>query len=77
MHFHLGAVVFACNFFGELYPVLNLFLLTAVPKFPKVKLDPVDVDEGDSAVLECNPPTGVPPRQLYWMNCTGTVAQTL
>lgn len=81
MHFHFGALVFACDFFGELcykkaYLVLILCLVTALPKFPRVNLEPLDVKEGDSALLECNPPTGVPPRQLYWMNCTGTVVQT-
>lgn len=42
-------------------------LITVVPKFPKEKAEPVVVTEGDSVVLECNPPQGIPPWQLYWM----------
>uniref|UniRef100_A0A673J623 Neural cell adhesion molecule L1-like protein n=1 Tax=Sinocyclocheilus rhinocerous TaxID=307959 RepID=A0A673J623_9TELE len=33
----------------------------------KEKTEPVVVTEGDSVVLECNPPQGIPPWQLYWM----------
>uniref|UniRef100_A0A1A7WN48 Neural cell adhesion molecule L1 n=1 Tax=Iconisemion striatum TaxID=60296 RepID=A0A1A7WN48_9TELE len=38
-----------------------------LPKFPKEKLDPVNVKEGEPIILHCNPPKGVPPRLLYWM----------
>ncbi|KAK2897777.1 hypothetical protein Q8A73_014157 [Channa argus] len=39
-----------------------------VPKFPKEAIDPIVVKEGDPLVLECNPPEGVAPRQIYWMS---------
>nr|ACD88870.1 camel [Danio rerio] len=43
------------------------FIVPMVPKFPKEKIEPIVVTEGDSVVLECNPPQGIPPWQLYWM----------
>ncbi|XP_030741462.2 neural cell adhesion molecule L1-like protein [Echinops telfairi] len=39
-----------------------------VPKFPKEKIDPLEVEEGDPIVLLCNPPKGLPPLHIYWMN---------
>uniref|UniRef100_A0A4W4F3D6 Neural cell adhesion molecule L1-like protein n=1 Tax=Electrophorus electricus TaxID=8005 RepID=A0A4W4F3D6_ELEEL len=43
------------------------FTVPSAPKFPKEKIEPIVVNEGDSVVLECNPPKGIPPFQLYWM----------
>ncbi|XP_063767625.1 neural cell adhesion molecule L1-like protein isoform X2 [Eleginops maclovinus] len=43
------------------------FIVPHVPKFPKETLDPVEVEEGQPLVLECNPPQGIPPLQIYWM----------
>ncbi|KAM3877620.1 neural cell adhesion molecule L1-like protein [Diretmus argenteus] len=43
------------------------FIVPHVPKFPKEKLDPIVVEEGQPFVLECNPPKGIPPLQIYWM----------
>ncbi|XP_029103669.1 neural cell adhesion molecule L1-like protein isoform X2 [Scleropages formosus] len=43
------------------------FVVPHVPKFPKEKIDPIVVKEGDPVVLECNPPKGIPPLQIYWM----------
>ncbi|XP_021177680.2 cell adhesion molecule L1-like a isoform X2 [Fundulus heteroclitus] len=37
------------------------------PKFPKEVLDTIVVKEGEPITLNCNPPDGVAPRQLYWM----------
>ncbi|KAM6169201.1 neural cell adhesion molecule L1-like protein [Rhynchocyon petersi] len=44
------------------------FIVPSVPKFPKEKIDPLDVEEGDPIVLQCNPPKGLPPLHIYWMN---------
>ncbi|EHA97965.1 Neural cell adhesion molecule L1-like protein [Heterocephalus glaber] len=41
---------------------------SGVPKFPKEKIEPLDVEEGDPIVLPCNPPKGLPPLHIYWMN---------
>uniref|UniRef100_A0A672HR80 Cell adhesion molecule L1-like b n=1 Tax=Salarias fasciatus TaxID=181472 RepID=A0A672HR80_SALFA len=43
------------------------FIVPNVPKFPKETLDPVVVEEGQPFVLKCDPPTGIPPLQIYWM----------
>ncbi|XP_075869500.1 neural cell adhesion molecule L1-like protein isoform X2 [Nelusetta ayraudi] len=43
------------------------FIVPNVPKFPKETIDPVVVEEGQAFVLKCNPPTGIPPLQIYWM----------
>uniref|UniRef100_A0A287CT75 Cell adhesion molecule L1 like n=1 Tax=Ictidomys tridecemlineatus TaxID=43179 RepID=A0A287CT75_ICTTR len=39
-----------------------------VPKFPKEKIEPLEVEEGDPIVLQCTPPKGLPPLHIYWMN---------
>lgn len=44
-----------------------LLLSADVPKFPKEIIDPIEVMEGQSVILECNPPKGIPPLQIYWM----------
>ncbi|ELW67542.1 Neural cell adhesion molecule L1-like protein [Tupaia chinensis] len=44
------------------------FIVPSVPKFPKEKIDPLEVEEGDPIVLPCNPPKGLPPLHIYWMN---------
>ncbi|KAK5863404.1 hypothetical protein PBY51_000434 [Eleginops maclovinus] len=38
------------------------------PKFPKEVNFPHVVKEGEPITLECNPPEGVAPRQIYWMS---------
>ncbi|KAJ8409229.1 hypothetical protein AAFF_G00234270 [Aldrovandia affinis] len=43
------------------------FIVPHVPKFPKEKIQPLRVEEGHSVILECNPPKGIPPLQIYWM----------
>ncbi|XP_067448015.1 neural cell adhesion molecule L1-like protein isoform X2 [Thunnus thynnus] len=39
-----------------------------IPKFPKETIDPIVVEEGQPIVLKCNPPEGMPPRQIFWMS---------
>ncbi|XP_029288192.1 neural cell adhesion molecule L1-like protein isoform X2 [Cottoperca gobio] len=43
------------------------FIVPHVPKFPKETLDPLEVEEGQPFILQCNPPKGIPPLQIYWM----------
>lgn len=45
-----------------------MLFIPGVPKFPKEKIEPLDVEEGDPIVLQCNPPKGLPPLHIYWMN---------
>ncbi|XP_069545123.1 cell adhesion molecule L1-like a isoform X1 [Brachyistius frenatus] len=43
-------------------------IVPSAPKFPKEILNPIVVKEGEPIILQCNPPEGVAPRQLYWMS---------
>ncbi|XP_060925629.1 neural cell adhesion molecule L1-like protein [Limanda limanda] len=43
------------------------FYVPTVPKFPKETLEPVVVEEGQAFTLQCDPPKGIPPLQIYWM----------
>ncbi|CAL8369397.1 unnamed protein product [Lota lota] len=43
-------------------------IVPSSPKFPKEKIEPIVIDEGQPMVLKCNPPTGFTPRKLYWMS---------
>ncbi|XP_052450225.1 cell adhesion molecule L1-like a isoform X4 [Carassius gibelio] len=58
---------YASNKLGTAISEESAFIVPVVPKFPKEKTEPVVVTEGDSVVLECNPPQGTPPWQMYWM----------
>ncbi|XP_050953137.1 cell adhesion molecule L1-like a isoform X13 [Labeo rohita] len=58
---------YASNKLGTAISEESEFIVPMVPKFPKEKIEPVVVTVGDSVVLECNPPQGIPPWQLYWM----------
>ncbi|XP_035008211.1 neural cell adhesion molecule L1-like protein isoform X4 [Hippoglossus stenolepis] len=43
------------------------FYVPSVPKFPKETLAPLEVEEGQPFILQCDPPKGIPPLQIYWM----------
>ncbi|KAM7134206.1 neuronal-glial cell adhesion molecule-like [Macrochelys suwanniensis] len=40
----------------------------STPQWPKEKVSPVEVEEGESVVLPCNPPASVVPPKIYWLN---------
>ncbi|XP_059396389.1 neural cell adhesion molecule L1-like protein [Carassius carassius] len=58
---------YASNKLGAAISEESDLIVPMIPKFPKKKIEPAVVTEGDSVVLECNPPQGIPPSQLYWM----------
>ncbi|XP_066527992.1 cell adhesion molecule L1-like a isoform X2 [Hoplias malabaricus] len=58
---------YATNKLGTAASEETDFVVPTSPKFPKERKEPVVVQEGDSVILECNPPKGIPPVQLYWM----------
>uniref|UniRef100_A0A3P9KWA6 Cell adhesion molecule L1-like b n=1 Tax=Oryzias latipes TaxID=8090 RepID=A0A3P9KWA6_ORYLA len=58
---------FASNQLGTALTVDIEIIVSALPKFPRETIPPVIVNEGESVILECNPPEAVAPRQLYWM----------
>ncbi|XP_036037092.1 neural cell adhesion molecule L1-like protein isoform X3 [Onychomys torridus] len=67
-HFQGKYRCFASNKLGTAISEEIEFIVPGVPKFPKEKIEPMDVEEGDSIVLPCNPPKGLPPLHIYWMN---------
>ncbi|XP_032819291.2 neuronal cell adhesion molecule-like isoform X6 [Petromyzon marinus] len=42
--------------------------LSRAPLWPRENLEPVVAMEGSSAVLPCNPPDGLPPPIIFWMD---------
>ncbi|XP_036905424.1 neural cell adhesion molecule L1-like protein isoform X1 [Sturnira hondurensis] len=59
---------FASNRLGATMSEEMEFIVPDVPKFPKEKIEPLEVEEGDPVVLPCKPPAGLPPLHIYWMN---------
>ncbi|KAM9483353.1 neural cell adhesion molecule L1-like protein isoform 2-T4 [Clarias gariepinus] len=62
--------VYRCYAFNNLGTAMSEkieFIIPNVPKFPKEKIDPIKVEEGQPFILECNPPKGIPPLEIYWM----------
>uniref|UniRef100_A0A8B9HER9 Cell adhesion molecule L1-like b n=1 Tax=Astyanax mexicanus TaxID=7994 RepID=A0A8B9HER9_ASTMX len=58
---------YAANKLGTAMSEKIEFIVPNVPKFPKEKIEPIEVEEGQPVILECNPPKGIPPLQIYWM----------
>ncbi|XP_056660422.1 neural cell adhesion molecule L1-like protein isoform X8 [Monodelphis domestica] len=67
-HFQGKYRCFASNELGTAMSDEIEFIVPNVPKFPKEKIEPLEVEEGNSIVLHCNPPKGIPPLHIYWMN---------
>uniref|UniRef100_A0A1A8FAZ9 protein-tyrosine-phosphatase n=1 Tax=Nothobranchius korthausae TaxID=1143690 RepID=A0A1A8FAZ9_9TELE len=61
---------YASNTLGTAVSQEVEFIVSNEPKFPKETLDPVKVVEGQPFILKCDPPTGIPPLQIYWMTIT-------
>ncbi|KAF4078934.1 hypothetical protein AMELA_G00187350 [Ameiurus melas] len=62
--------LYRCYAFNKLGTAMSEeieFIIPNVPKFPKEKIDPIEVEEGQPFILECNPPKGIPPLEIYWM----------
>ncbi|KAG2468076.1 NFASC protein, partial [Polypterus senegalus] len=59
---------FAKNEFGTALSNKILLRVSKSPLWPKEYLEPVVVNEGSHAILPCNPPPGLPPPHIFWMN---------
>ncbi|KAL1021160.1 hypothetical protein UPYG_G00009590 [Umbra pygmaea] len=57
---------FASNKLGTAMSEEIQFVVPNVPRFPKENIPPNNVEEGQPVILECNPPQGIPPPQIYW-----------
>ncbi|XP_042622267.1 neurofascin homolog (chicken) a isoform X13 [Cyprinus carpio] len=58
----------ATNEFGTAISNKILLRVSKSPLWPKEVLEPVVVREGESLVLPCNPPPGLPPPETFWMD---------
>ncbi|XP_070693830.1 neurofascin homolog (chicken) a isoform X3 [Pempheris klunzingeri] len=63
---------FANNEFGVALSNKILLRVSKAPLWPKEVLEPVMVTEGSPLVLPCNPPPGLPPPFIFWMNSAMT-----
>ncbi|KAM4022406.1 neural cell adhesion molecule L1-like protein isoform 2-T5 [Anomaloglossus baeobatrachus] len=58
---------YAKNKLGAAISEETTFLIPGDPRFPKEDIPPVELEEGDSLVLSCDPPPGIPPVSVVWM----------
>ncbi|XP_037303949.2 neurofascin homolog (chicken) a isoform X2 [Pungitius pungitius] len=63
---------FATNDLGVALSNKILLRVSKAPLWPKEVLEPVVVPEGNSLVLNCSPPPGLPPPFTFWMNSAMT-----
>uniref|UniRef100_G1RTH9 L1 cell adhesion molecule n=1 Tax=Nomascus leucogenys TaxID=61853 RepID=G1RTH9_NOMLE len=59
---------FASNKLGTAMSHEIRLMAEGAPKWPKETVKPVEVEEGESVVLPCNPPPSAEPLRIYWMN---------
>ncbi|XP_078065563.1 neural cell adhesion molecule L1-like protein isoform X2 [Mustelus asterias] len=58
---------YASNDLGVAISEEIVFITATIPRFPKESAKRIEVEEGDPVVLPCNPPSGPPPLNIYWM----------
>uniref|UniRef100_A0A3P9Q6P6 Neural cell adhesion molecule L1 n=1 Tax=Poecilia reticulata TaxID=8081 RepID=A0A3P9Q6P6_POERE len=63
---------FATNELGVALSNKILLRVSKAPLWPKEVLAPVPVTEGSPLVLPCNPPPGLPPPLIFWMDSNMT-----
>uniref|UniRef100_A0A8C5N7J9 Neurofascin-like n=1 Tax=Gouania willdenowi TaxID=441366 RepID=A0A8C5N7J9_GOUWI len=66
---------FAANDFGIALSNKILLRVSKAPLWPKEVLEPVVVTEGSSLILTCNPPPGLPPPLIFWMDNMNSIPQ--
>ncbi|XP_061582531.1 neurofascin homolog (chicken) a isoform X1 [Cololabis saira] len=59
---------YASNDYGDALSNKILLRVSKAPLWPKEVLEPVSVLEGSPLVLHCNPPPGLPPPYIFWMD---------
>ncbi|XP_036127149.1 neural cell adhesion molecule L1 isoform X2 [Molossus molossus] len=59
---------FASNKLGTAMSHEIQLMAEGAPKWPKEKVKPVEVEEGESVILPCHPPPSAEPLRIYWMN---------
>ncbi|KAM6228596.1 LOW QUALITY PROTEIN: neural cell adhesion molecule L1 [Spheniscus humboldti] len=59
---------FAANALGTALSLEARVIAENTPQWPKEKVMPVEVEEGDPVVLPCDPPKSAVPPKIYWLN---------
>ncbi|XP_074056688.1 neural cell adhesion molecule L1 isoform X2 [Macrotis lagotis] len=59
---------FASNRLGTAMSHEIQLVAEGAPKWPKEKVQPFEVEEGQSVILPCNPPSSAVRPRIYWMN---------
>ncbi|XP_061759851.1 neural cell adhesion molecule L1-like protein isoform X7 [Nerophis ophidion] len=59
---------YASNKLGTAMTEAIELIVPIMPKFPKEKMEPIIIQEGEPFVLKCNPPEGFSPRKIHWMS---------
>ncbi|XP_061299182.1 neural cell adhesion molecule L1 isoform X4 [Pezoporus flaviventris] len=58
----------ATNALGTALSTESRVIAENTPQWPKEKVLPVEVEEGDPVVLPCDPPKSAVPPKIYWLN---------
>uniref|UniRef100_A0A8V5GZ41 Neural cell adhesion molecule L1 n=1 Tax=Melopsittacus undulatus TaxID=13146 RepID=A0A8V5GZ41_MELUD len=58
----------ASNALGTALSTESRVIAENTPQWPKEKVLPVEVEEGDPVVLPCDPPKSAVPPKIYWLN---------
>ncbi|GCB73067.1 hypothetical protein scyTo_0006605, partial [Scyliorhinus torazame] len=58
---------YASNDLGVAISEEIVFITATIPRFPKESAKRIEVEEGDPVVLQCDPPSGPSPLNIYWM----------
>ncbi|XP_039587556.1 neuronal-glial cell adhesion molecule-like, partial [Passer montanus] len=58
----------ASNALGTALSPESRLIAESTPQWPKEKVTPVQVEEGDPVVLPCDPPKSAVPPKIYWLN---------
>ncbi|NXV24966.1 NGCA protein, partial [Cepphus grylle] len=58
----------ATNTLGTALSLEARVIAENTPQWPKEKVMPVEVEEGDPVVLPCDPPKSAVPPKIYWLN---------
>ncbi|XP_034029127.1 neural cell adhesion molecule L1-like protein isoform X2 [Thalassophryne amazonica] len=66
-HFEGKYRCFASNRLGTAMTKEINLIAHGMPRFPKEIIEPIVVEEGQPIILRCDPPSGFPPHQIYWM----------
>ncbi|XP_058883464.1 neuronal cell adhesion molecule-like isoform X17 [Acipenser ruthenus] len=53
---------------SNIFLIIKFIYLEGSPLWSKERVDPILIQEGNSLILECRPPVGLPPPIIFWMD---------